>query len=82
MPSSTVTSKGQVTIPAEVRRALGLTSGSRLDFVPTDEGTYELVPATGTVLSLKGIVVPPAVPVTLEQMDEAIAGAAADLEHP
>lgn len=32
MESSTVTSKGQVTIPKEIRRALGIRQGSRVAF--------------------------------------------------
>lgn len=34
----TVTSKGQVTIPQEVREALGIRPGDEVDFVETDEG--------------------------------------------
>ena len=33
-----VTEKGTVTIPADVRRKLGLTTGSEVDFVETDRG--------------------------------------------
>ncbi|WP_369123396.1 AbrB/MazE/SpoVT family DNA-binding domain-containing protein, partial [Shewanella electrica] len=33
MPTATVTSKGQITIPAAVRRALGLRTGDRVEFV-------------------------------------------------
>jgi AbrB family looped-hinge helix DNA binding protein len=77
MPASTVTSKGQITIPAEVRKDLGLRSGSRVNFVRNDDGSYELVPATGTVSALRGCIAAPAVPVTLEQMDAAIAAGAA-----
>ena len=33
MPATTLTSKGQVTIPLALRKALGLHAGSRLDFV-------------------------------------------------
>lgn len=76
MPSSKVSSKGQITIPAEVRRSLGLTAGSRVDFVRTDKGSYELIPASGTVTSLKGCVPAPKTPVTLEQMDAAAADGA------
>ncbi|MBA2730902.1 MAG: AbrB/MazE/SpoVT family DNA-binding domain-containing protein [Euzebyaceae bacterium] len=78
MSTATVTSKGQVTIPAEVRRNLGLKTGSRVDFVRMDDGTYELVPATGTVTALKGCVPAPARPVTVEQMEVAIDDAVAD----
>lgn len=78
MPVSTVTSKGQITIPREVRQSLGLRAGSRVNFVRTDEGSYELVPATGTVGAVKGIVRAPAgTAVTLAEMDDAIAAGAA-----
>jgi len=33
MPSSVVTSKGQITIPVEVRQRLGLATGHRVDYV-------------------------------------------------
>ncbi len=78
MPTATVTSKGQITIPAEVRRSLGLKSGSRVDFVRMDSGAYELVPTTESVTSLKGCIPPPATPVSLEQMERAVAEAATD----
>jgi AbrB family looped-hinge helix DNA binding protein len=32
MQTSTVTSKGQITIPKEIRRALGIRQGSRVSF--------------------------------------------------
>ncbi len=75
MSASTVTSKGQITLPVQVRRSLGLKTGSRVNFVPMDNGSYELVPATGTVKSLKGFIAAPATPVAVEQMDAAIADA-------
>jgi len=37
--SSTVTSKGQITIPREVRRRLGLNQGDRVEFVIEGERT-------------------------------------------
>jgi AbrB family looped-hinge helix DNA binding protein len=70
--AATVTSKGQVTIPVEVRKALGLRSGSRVAFVPTGEGSYELVPETRTVRSLKGAITRPAEPVSLDRMEQAV----------
>ncbi len=42
---STVSSKGQVTIPADVRRQLGVGSADKVAFVLTDEGKVELRPA-------------------------------------
>ncbi|WP_026550175.1 AbrB/MazE/SpoVT family DNA-binding domain-containing protein [Arthrobacter sp. Br18] len=50
-----VTSKGQVTIPLEVRRKLALETGSRIDFVLTAEGKYAIEPITRSVGSLEGI---------------------------
>ncbi|MDQ3734562.1 MAG: AbrB/MazE/SpoVT family DNA-binding domain-containing protein [Actinomycetota bacterium] len=72
MPAATVTSKGQITVPAEVRKALGLESGSRVNFVRTDSGAYELVPESRPVASLKGILSGTDRAVSLGDMDEAI----------
>jgi AbrB family looped-hinge helix DNA binding protein len=37
--SSTISSKGQVTVPAEIRNRLGLSSGDRVEFVVEGEHT-------------------------------------------
>lgn len=73
MPEATVTSKGQITIPAQVRRDLGLTAGSRVNFVQMDNGAYEIVAKTGSVKSLKGRIRPLDRSVSVEEMNEAIA---------
>ena len=73
MASATVTSKGQVTIPVNVRNQLGLSTGDRIEFILNDEtGRYEVVPATRSVTALKGIIRKPAKPVSLEDMNSAI----------
>jgi antitoxin PrlF len=52
---STITSKGQVTIPREVRRHLGLQDGDKLSFVLKDDGSVAVhVPTYPTVASLAG----------------------------
>ena len=76
MTSATVTSKGQVTIPAEVRARLGLRPGTRLAFVPTDTGGYEIHAQAASIKDLKGIVPRPSQPVSIDEMNEAIATAA------
>lgn len=77
MTTATVTSKGQITIPVDVRTQLGLRPGSRLTFVPTDTGGYEIRLQTTSIQGLKGAVPRPSgPPVTLEDMDEAIAAGA------
>jgi len=74
MASATVTSKGQVTIPVDVRNQLGLSAGDRIEFILNEEtGRYEVVPATRSVTALKGIIRRPAKPVSIEDMNEAIA---------
>jgi AbrB family looped-hinge helix DNA binding protein len=39
MSAATLTSKGQVTIPAEVRKRLGLQQGDRIEFAVEDGAT-------------------------------------------
>ncbi len=38
-PSSTISSKGQITVPLEIRRRLGLKEGDRVEFVVEGEWT-------------------------------------------
>jgi AbrB family looped-hinge helix DNA binding protein len=73
MSTATMTSKGQITIPAIVRTALGVQAGDRVEFVEVEAGRFELVAATQSVTALKGLVQKPATPVTVEAMNEAIA---------
>lgn len=81
MPASTVTSKGQITIPLEVRVALGLDVGDRVEFVETAKGQFAIVAASIPVQKLKGFIRKPEKPVSIEQMSAAIAarGAQANL---
>jgi AbrB family looped-hinge helix DNA binding protein len=76
MATATVTSKGQVTLPREVRTSLGVSAGDRLDFVRMDDGNYAIVLASQSIRSLKGIVARPAAPVSLDDMQRAIEDAA------
>jgi antitoxin PrlF len=71
MTTATITSKGQVTIPSDVRQRLGLESGDRVEFVEI-EGGYAIKPAIDDVRSLKGLLRKPARPVTVENMNAAI----------
>ena len=71
MTTATITSKGQITIPKEVREALGVGTGDRVEFVAEEKGVYKVVAATRDVRHLKGIVAKPARPVTLEAMKRA-----------
>ncbi len=73
MPTATMTSKGQITIPASVRAALGVGAGDRVEFVQVKPGHFELIAATRSVTSLKGLLRKPASPITISAMNKAIA---------
>lgn len=79
MAAATLTSKGQITVPIEVRQALGLDAGDRVEFVEVERGRFELVPATRSVKELKGMFGKPRRAISIEEMNAAIAkrGAAA-----
>lgn len=72
MPVATVTSKGQVTIPREVRRALRIGAGDRVSFDLERDGSVTLRPQTTSLLSLVGILVPKRRGVSIEDMERAI----------
>ena len=71
MPRSTLTSKGQITLPKEVREHLGLQTGDRVNFEIRD-GSVVVEPETIDIRSLRGIARRPGKPVTLQEMDAAI----------
>lgn len=73
MTTATMTSKGQVTIPAPVRAALGVEAGDKVEFVQVAPGRFELVTATQSVRVLKGLVRKPNKAVTIGEMNQAIA---------
>lgn len=73
MTSATVTSKGQITIPASVRLALQVESGDRVEFVEIDPGRFEVVAATRSVTELKGMFGKPTKSVSIADMNKAIA---------
>jgi AbrB family looped-hinge helix DNA binding protein len=70
---ATLTSKGQITIPKDVRDALHLRPGDRLDFVLQADGTVRVLPITGSVKRLKGMLPKPERALSLEEMDATIA---------
>jgi antitoxin PrlF len=74
MATATVTSKGQITIPAKVRSALGLDAGDRVEFVEMEKGQFAMIAATRSVQELKGLFRHKRrKPVSIEEMNAAIA---------
>ena len=76
MPKSTVTSKGQITLPKEIRDHLGLETGDRVSFEIRDGAVY-VEAETIDVRTLRGVVNRRGRNVTIEAMDEAIRRGAA-----
>jgi len=72
-----LTSKGQITLPRDVRRSLHLEAGDGVAFVEIAPGRFEVLAATGSVTALKGMFGLPEAPVSIEDMNLAIARAAA-----
>lgn len=72
MATATLTSKGQITIPAEIRHRLGVETGDRLEFVELPEGGFMIKPANDDVRSLRGLLRKPARPVSVDAMNAAI----------
>lgn len=77
MPTAKMTTKGQITIPAEVRARYRLHAGTQVNFVENEAGELVLRPKTRDISELRGILKYDGPPVTLEEMDEAIAEGAA-----
>jgi AbrB family looped-hinge helix DNA binding protein len=72
MPVATLTSKGQITLPVELRERLRLVPGDRVSFDEQSDGSYRVRPLKGDIRRLKGVVPKPARQVTGEAMDRAI----------
>lgn len=71
MSTAKLTTKGQITLPLPVRKALGLEVGDRVEFVE-ENGRFIVVPASQDAKKLKGLIKRPAKPVTIEAMNAAI----------
>ena len=72
MTTATLTSKGQITIPAAVRSALGVETGDRVEFVEVAPGRFEFIAATRSVTALKRMFGKAVAPVSVDDMNAAI----------
>jgi AbrB family looped-hinge helix DNA binding protein len=73
MATAAVTSKGQITIPVEVRKKLGIKAGDRVRFIEGEHGEFILKPKTGSIKDLKGFARWTGKPVSIKEMNETIA---------
>jgi antitoxin PrlF len=79
MSIATVTTKGQITIPKEIRDYLKLETGSKVEFVIDENGDVKIVPLNVPVEALSGVLHRPGMKnATVEEMEAAIAEGARD----
>lgn len=71
MLHSIMTSRGQITIPAEIRKKLRLNSGNKLEFILEDDYIV-MLPINKSVRNLKGILPKPQTALTCQEMNEVI----------
>jgi antitoxin PrlF len=73
MTTATITTKGQITIPADVRNALSVGTGDRVEFVEIEPGQFLFVAANRSVTELKGMFGKATKTATVEDMKRVIA---------
>ncbi|MCY3746020.1 MAG: type II toxin-antitoxin system PrlF family antitoxin [Acidobacteria bacterium] len=76
MLESTITSRGQTTVPKAVREALELKAGDRVRY--TIEGSAVRIRPLRPISRLRGIVQHKGPPLSLEDMDRAVAEGACE----
>ncbi len=80
---ATLTSKGQLTLPKEIRDRLNLDSGAILDFQIQPDNTITARHVQPDARRIRGLLKSPhAAPLTVEQMDEAVAKVLRDKHAP
>ncbi|WP_414585149.1 AbrB/MazE/SpoVT family DNA-binding domain-containing protein [Scytonema sp. PCC 10023] len=73
MSIATITSKGQTTIPKEIREKLNLRPGDRINFIIEPDGKVYIQPLNIQVEELSGILYKPGrKAVSIEEMNQAI----------
>jgi antitoxin PrlF len=77
MAESTVTAKDQTTIPKAIRDQLGLKPGGKVRYFVARDGSVMILPVQ-SASALRGIVKYDGPPVSIEDMDDAIAAEVCD----
>jgi antitoxin PrlF len=76
MATATLTSKGQLTLPIELRTQMGLQAGSIVEFIRDDEGAWTIQAKNGDIRDLKGFIAYDGPAVSIEDMEAAVIKAA------
>lgn len=78
MPTAKMTSKGQITIPKAIRESLKLKPGDEVVFFEIETGQFVMRPRNASIRDLEGCIPKLDYIPTIEEMNEAIADAAAE----
>lgn len=79
MTQAVMTSKGQITVPKDVRDDLGLEAGAKVMFVRLGPRDFRIVARTGKLSDLYGVLARPGhKSQSVEEMNDAIGAAAAE----
>ena len=70
MADSTLTSKGQTTVPLEIREAVGLQTGAKLSWSISPDGVLLIRAKTKSIQSLEGAIkLPTGKQISIEEMN-------------
>jgi antitoxin PrlF len=72
MSEARMTTKGQITVPKEIRMQLRLKPGDRVRFIIESDGKVRMWPAKRDISALRGVLPKPRRVATLEEIDAAI----------
>lgn len=72
MATATLTSKGQITLPAKMREKLRLVPGSQVFFEELPNGDFLVKSKTGDIRDLKGLLPRPERALSVEEMKDTV----------
>lgn len=78
MLQSIMTSRGQITIPAEIREKLNLHSGNKLEFILKDDQVI-ILPINQSIRKLKGFLPKPSISLSCQEINEIIKDTAGNI---
>lgn len=79
MSTGTMTSKGQITVPKDVREELGLVPGTKVQFTRNIDGDFVISTVPSSAAALEGRLKHAGPAVSLDDMEAAVASGAVDL---
>lgn len=82
MSTATMTTKGQMTIPVDIREQFHMEAGTTCLIVPIDQDRFEVYPKTVSLESISGRFRHAGATVSLADMDDAITEALAEKHVP